>query len=163
MLYGEIDFIYDHLGLLTGEVWRSLPEQHIVRRFAYAVNMLTAKKEIWEYDSKGQEVSHIVLIQPPADQLYKTLPPRYGNRLDEISIILEDIRKRDYKIPFDVFIPKTDHDHMLLTNGDSLMVEIIELGQQRVIFKIIGNSDQLTMPIYRVKSITSKYGERIFP
>ena len=163
MLYGEIDFIYDHLGLLTGEVWRSLPEEYIVRRFAYTVNMLTAKKEIWEYDSKGQEVSHVVLIQPPADQLYKTLPPRYGNRLDEISIILEDIRKRDFKIPFDVFIPKTDHDHMLLTNGDSLMVEVIELGQQRVIFKIIGNSDQLTMPIYRVKSITSKYGERIFP
>ena len=162
-LYGEIDFIYNHLGLLIGEVWRELPSQKIVRRFAYSIDMLTMKKEIWEYDKNGQEVSYVVLIQPPADELYKTLPPRFGNRLDEISVILEDIRSRDIKIPFDVFIPKTDYDLMILTNNDSLMVEIIELGQQKVTFKIIGESDQLTMPKIRVKSITSKYGERIFP
>ena len=162
-LYGEIDFIYNHLGLLIGEVWRELPSQKIVRRFAYSIDMLTMKKEIWEYDKNGQEVSYVVLIQPPADELYKTLPLRFGNRLDEISVLLEDIRSRDIKIPFDVFIPKTDYDLMILTNNDSLMVEIIELGQQKVTFKIIGESDQLTMPKIRVKSITSKYGERIFP
>ena len=162
-LYGEIDFIYNHLGLLIGEVWRELPSQKVVRRFAYSIDMLTMKKEIWEYDKNGQEVSYVVLIQPPADELYKTLPPRFGNRLDEISVLLEDIRSRDIKIPFDVFIPKTDYDLMILTNNDSLMVEIIELGQQKVTFKIIGESDQLTMPKIRVKSITSKYGERIFP
>ena len=162
-LYGEIDFIYNHLGLLIGEVWRELPSQKIVRRFAYSIDMLTMKKEIWEYDKNGQEVSYVVLIQPPADELYKTLPPRFGNRLDEISVLLEDIRLRDIKVPFDVFIPKTDYDLMILTNNDSLMVEIIELGQQKVTFKIIGESDQLTMPKIRVKSITSKYGERIFP
>ena len=162
-LYGEIDFIYNHLGLLIGEIWRELPSQKIVRRFAYSIDMLTMKKEIWEYDKNGQEVSYVVLIQPPADELYKTLPPRFGNRLDEISVLLEDIRSRDIKIPFDVFIPKTDYDLMILTNNDSLMVEIIELGQQKVTFKIIGESDQLTMPKIRVKSITSKYGERIFP
>ena len=162
-LYGEIDFIYNHLGFLIGEVWRELPSQKIVRRFAYSIDMLTMKKEIWEYDKNGQEVSYVVLIQPPADELYKTLPPRFGNRLDEISVLLEDIRSRDIKIPFDVFIPKTDYDLMILTNNDSLMVEIIELGQQKVTFKIIGESDQLTMPKIRVKSITSKYGERIFP
>ena len=162
-LYGEIDFIYNHLGLLIGEVWRELPSQKIVRRFAYSIDMLTMKKEIWEYDKNGQEVSYVVLIQPPADELYKTLPPRFGNRLDEISVLLEDIRSIDIKIPFDVFIPKTDYDLMILTNNDSLMVEIIELGQQKVTFKIIGESDQLTMPKIRVKSITSKYGERIFP
>ena len=162
-LYGEIDFIYNHLGLLIGEVWRELPSQKIVRRFAYSIDMLTMKKEIWEYDKNGQEVSYVVLTQPPADELYKTLPPRFGNRLDEISVLLEDIRSRDIKVPFDVFIPKTDYDLMILTNNDSLMVEIIELGQQKVTFKIIGESDQLTMPKIRVKSITSKYGERIFP
>ena len=89
-LYGEIDFIYNHLGLLIGEVWRELPSQKIVRRFAYSIDMLTMKKEIWEYDKNGQEVSYVVLIQPPADELYKTLPPRLGNRLDEISVLLED-------------------------------------------------------------------------
>ena len=162
-LYGEIDFIYNHLGLLIGEVWRELPSQKIVRRFAYSIDMLTMKKEIWEYDKNGQEVSYVVLIQPPADELYKTLPPRFGNRLDEISVLLEDIRSRDIKIPFDEFKPKTDYDLMILTNNDSLMVEVIELGQQRITFKIVGQSDQLTIPKFRVKSITSKYGERIFP
>lgn len=162
-LYGEIDFIYDHLGLLIGEVWRELPSQKIVRRFAYSTDMLTMKKAIWEYDKNGQEVSHVVLAQTPADKLYKTLPPRFGNRLDEISVLLEDIRSRDIKVPFDVFIPKTDYDLMILTNNDSLMVEVIELGQQRITFKIVGESDQLTIPKFRVKSITSKYGERIFP
>ena len=162
-LYGEIDFIYNHLGLLIGEVWRELPSQKIVRRFAYSTDMLTMKKAIWEYDQNGQEVSYMVLAQIPADKLYKTLPPRFGNRLDEISLLLEDIRSRDIKVPFDVFIPKTDYDLMILTNNDSLMVEVIELGQQRITFKIVGQSDQLTIPKFRVKSITSKYGERIFP
>ena len=83
--------------------------------------------------------------------------------MDEISLLLEDIRSRDIKVPFDVFIPKTDYDLMILTNNDSLMVEVIELGQQRITFKIVGESDQLTIPKFRVKSITSKYGERIFP
>lgn len=162
-LYGEIDFIYDHLGLLIGEVWREFPSQKIVRRFAYSTDMLTMKKAIWEYDKNGQEISHVVLAQTHADKLYKTLPPRFGNRLDEISVLLEDIRSRDIKVPFDVFIPKTDYDLMILTNNDSLMVEVIELGQQRITFKIVGESDQLTIPKFRVQSITSKYGERIFP
>ena len=162
-LYGEIDFIYDHLGLLIGEVWREFPSQKIVRRFAYSTDMLTMKKAIWEYDKNGQEISHVVLAQTHADKLYKTLPPRFGNRLDEISVLLEDIRSRDIKVPFDVFIPKTDYDLMILTNNDSLMVEVIELGQQRITFKIVGESDQLTIPKFRVESITSKYGERIFP
>ena len=106
--YGQIDFIYDHLGLLKGEVWTSLPNKIVIRRFAYAVDMLTGRKEIWEYGKKGEEVSHVALTQPPATGLYKTLPPRLGNQLDEISIILEDIREKKIEIPFDVFIPKTD-------------------------------------------------------
>ena len=161
--YGEIKFVYDHLGLLNGEIWISLPKIKTIRRFAYTIDMLTNRKEIWEYDQHGQEVSHVALVQPPADQLYKTLPPRFGNRLDEISIILEEIRKRDINIPFDVFIPKTDYDLMVLTNGDSLLIHVVELGKQRVTFIIIGEKGELTMPKYRVQSITTKYGEQIFP
>ena len=95
--------------------------------------------------------------------LYKTLPPRLGNQLDEISIILEDIREKKIEIPFDVFIPKTDYDLMILTNGDSLMIQLLDLGSQRVTFQIIGETDTLTMPKFRLQSITSKYGELIFP
>ena len=125
--------------------------------------MLTNRKEIWEFDHRGQEVSHVALVKPLADQLYKTPPPRYGNRLDEISIILEEIREKDLTVPFDVFIPKTDYDLMVLTNGDSLLIHVVELGKQRVTFIIIGEKGELTMPKYRVQSITTKYGEQIFP
>ncbi|MBC8345268.1 MAG: hypothetical protein ISR82_01410 [Candidatus Marinimicrobia bacterium] len=161
--YGKINFIYDHLGLLKGEIWKSLPSEKIIRRFAYSVDMLTNRKEIWEFDQHGQEVSHVALVQPVADQLYKTPPPRYGNRLDEISIILEEIREKDLSVPFGVFIPKTDYDLMVLTNGDSLMIHLVEMGDQRVKFKIVGEKSELTMPKFRVESITSKYGERIYP
>lgn len=161
--YGEITFIYDHLGLIKGESWSMLPEQIKIRQFAYSFDMLTGRKEVWEYGENGQEVSHVALTQPPADQLYKTLPPRTGNRLDEISIILEDIRSQDLEIPFDVFIPKTDHDLMVLTNNDSLMINLLNIGSQRITFKIIGDTSELTMPIFRVKNIISKYGESIYP
>ena len=52
---------------------------------------------------------------------------------------------------------------MVLTNGDSLLIHLIELGNQRVTFILIGEKGELTMPKFRVQSITSKYGERIFP
>jgi len=161
--YGEIKFIYDHLGLLKGEIWITLPNKTIIRRFLYDVDMLTGRKEIWEYGKNGQEISHVALTQPPASTLYKTPPPRIGNRLDEISIILEDIRSQDIDIPFDVFIPKTDFDLMVLTNTDSLMIDLLNINSKRVTFKIIGDTSALTMPIFRVESITSKYGERIYP
>jgi len=161
--YGEIKFIYDHLGLLKGEIWITLPNKTIIRRFLYDVDMLTGRKEIWEYGKNGQEISHVALTQPPASSLYKTPPPRIGNRLDEISIILEDIRSQDIDIPFDVFIPKTDFDLMVLTNTDSLMIDLLNIDSKRVTFKIIGDTSALTMPIFRVESITSKYGERIYP
>ncbi|MAD51100.1 MAG: hypothetical protein QF842_05735 [Candidatus Marinimicrobia bacterium] len=162
-LYGEIEFIYDHLGFLSGEVWTSFPEIKVIRRFDYSIDLLTGRKEIWEYDQYGQEVSHAALTQPPAGQLYKTPPPRLGNRLDEVSILLEDIREKDLTIPFDVFIPKTNYDLMVLTNGDSLMIHLVEIGKQRVKFIIVGEKEELTMPKFRVKTITSKYGERIYP
>ena len=161
--YGEIKFIYNHLGLLKGEIWITLPNKTIIRRFLYDVDMLTGRKEIWEYGKNGQEISHVALTQPPASTLYKTPPPRIGNRLDEISIILEDIRLQDIDIPFDVFIPKTDFDLMVLTNTDSLMIDLLNIDSKRVTFKIIGDTSALTMPIFRVESITSKYGERIYP
>ena len=125
--------------------------------------MLTGRKEIREYNQQAEQVSRVVLSRPPAESLYKTKPPRSGNKLDEISILLEDIRSKDLKIPFDVFIPKTDHDLMVLTNGDSILVENLELGQQQVKFSVANEDGQLTMPIIRIKTIISKYGEPIFP
>ena len=161
--YGQISFFYNHLGLLIGEVWSALPEKSIIRKYAYSSDILTGKKEIREYNQKAEQVSYVVLSQPPAESLYKTKPPRSGNRLDEVSILLEDIRSKDLKIPFDVFIPKTDYDLMVLTNGDSLMVHLKDIGQQNVKFSLANERGQLTMPTTRIKAIISKYGEPIFP
>ena len=52
---------------------------------------------------------------------------------------------------------------MVLTNGDSLMIEGATLRQQHILFNIPGEKPQLTMPKSRVKSIISKYGEVIYP
>tara|TARA_B100000686_G_scaffold170984_1_gene178251 strand:+ start:2507 stop:3454 length:948 start_codon:yes stop_codon:yes gene_type:complete len=161
--YGEIEFIYNHLGFLVGEIWRSLPEYKIVRKYAYSIDVLTGKKEIREFNQSAEQISYMVLSQSPAESLYKTIPPRTGNNLDEISILLEDIRKKNLKVPFDVFIPKTEHDLMVLTNGDSLMVEVVDIRQQQIIFNIIDQDGQLTMPKFRVRTIVSKYGEPIYP
>ena len=127
------------------------------------LDALIIRKEIKEYGMNGQLISNIVLAKPIAEKLYKFPPPRFGNRLDEISIILEDIYQKDHKIPFDVFIPKTDHDLMVLTNNDSLLVQLQDITNLEVKFKIIGQEGNLTMPINRVKNIMSKYGERIYP
>ena len=162
-IYGEIKFVYDHLGMLKGEQWIQYPEKSTVRKFLYFDDILSDRKEIKEYGINGQLISNIVLAKPIAEKLYKFPPPRFGNRLDEISIILEDIYQKDHKIPFDVFIPKTDHDLMVLTNNDSLLVELQDITNLEVKFKIIGQEGNLTMPINRVKNIMSKYGERIYP
>ena len=162
-VYGKIEFVYNHLGFLIGEIWREFPENKIVRKYSYSVDILTGKKEIREFNQNSEQISYVVLSQPPAETLYKTLPPRLGNNLDEISILLEDIESKNLRIPFNVFIPKTDYDLMILSNGDSLMIESIQLRQQHVIFNIAGEKPQLTMPKARVKTIISKYGELIYP
>jgi hypothetical protein len=161
--YGQIDFIYDHLGFLVGEIWKSFPENKIIRKYSYSIDILTGKKEIREFNQNSEQISYVVLSQPPAESLYKTSPPRLGNNLDEISILLEDIENKNLRIPFDVFIPKTDHDLMFLSNGDSLMIEGVQFRQQHILFRIAGEKPELTMPINRVKSVVSKYGEQIYP
>ncbi len=161
--YGQIDFIYDHLGFLVGEIWKDIPKSKIIRKFSYSIDILTGKKEIREFNQNLEQISYIVLSQLPAETLYKTPPPKYGNNLDEISILIEDIKSKNLRIPFDVFIPKTDHDLMFLSNGDSLMIDSIQFRQQHVLFRIPGEKQQLTMPKSRVKSVVSRYGEQIYP
>ena len=161
--YGQIDFIYDHLGFMIGEVWKDLLENKTVRKFSYSIDVLTGKKEIREFNQNSEQISYVVLSQPPAESLYRTPPPRLGNNLDEISILLEDIKNKNLRIPFDVFIPKTDHDLMLLSNGDSLMIENVQFRQNQILFRIAGDDAQLTMPKSRVKTVVSRYGEQIYP
>ena len=50
-----------------------------------------------------------------------------------------------------------------LIGDDSLLVQLQDITNLEVKFKIIGQEGNLTMPITRVKNIMSKYGERIYP
>lgn len=161
--YGGIDFMYDHLGFLVGENWIRLPDSLVIRRFAYGYDLVSGKREIWEYDAAGQEVSHVALVQAPADQLYQHPPPPRGNRLDELTLLLEDIQTHPLRIPFDVFIPKYEHDQLQLTNGDLLQIDVIRVETNRLIFRLADNPDTLTMPLNRVTSVISKYDEALYP
>lgn len=161
--YGEIDFIYDHLGFLIGENWLELPNSLTVRRFAYNYDLISGRREIWEFDATGQEKSHVTLVQVPADKLYKRPPPPRGNRLDELAVILEDIQSNPLRIPFDVFIPESEYDLLILTNGDQLEIDVINLETNRLLFRLAGDTDTLTIPLGRVESLVSKYGEKLYP
>ena len=54
--------------------------------------------QIWEYGKNGELISEVALDMVPADQLYRTPPPRTGNILDEydsdglLTIPFENVR-----------------------------------------------------------------------
>lgn len=162
-VYGIIEFFYDHLGMLIGENWRTLPNNRTVRKFAYDYDLIAGRRELIEYGSFGEELSHVVLTPAPADALYKYPPPRTGNRLDEVAIILEDIQGKDVHIPFDVFIPRTNYDIMVLTSGERLEIEFISIENRRVRFRMAATVEELLMPLERVNSIVNRFGEELYP
>lgn len=161
--YGRIEFFYDHLGMLIGENWLQLPNNHSVRKYVYAYDLISGRRELTEYGSFGEELSHVILALAPADALYKYPPPRTGNRLDEVAIIIEDIQSKSIHIPLRVFIPRTDYAIMILNSGETLEIEFISILNKRVRFKMAATADELVMPLKRVNSIIDKFGEEIYP
>ena len=150
--YGEIKFIYDHLGLLKGELWNILPAKSIVRRFIYDVDMITGKKEIWEYGENGQEISWI-----------------YNQKKETFFGINEDINKNKHSEFLEELmkhyidkqglggIPKTDFDALLALDTPWGLWEFLkDLPRVEILLHSIHYMDL-------IKSITSKYGERIYP
>ncbi|MEE8437190.1 MAG: hypothetical protein V3S22_02505 [Candidatus Neomarinimicrobiota bacterium] len=162
-VYGEIQFYYDHLGMLIGENWRTLPNRRSVRKFAYAYDLLSHEREIWEYGSGGEEISHVSMSFADQDSLYKYPAPRTGNRLDEVALILDDIKNLEIIIPEFVFIPKYEHDIMILLSGERIDIDFITIQNKIVQFSMAGEDEKLSLPLGRVSTITNKFGEKIFP
>lgn len=161
--YGEIQFYYDHLSMLIGENWRTLPNRESVRKFAYAYDLLSREREIWEYGSGGEEISHVSMSFADQDSLYKYPAPRTGNRLDEVALILDDIKSLEISIPEIVFIPKYEHDIIILLSGERIDIDFIGIQNRNVQFSLAGTDEKLSLPLVRVSTIITKFGEKIFP
>ena len=55
--------------------------------------------QIWEFGYDGELISNVAVDMAPADQLYKTPPPRSHNTLDEVDIIAREIKERRILVP----------------------------------------------------------------
>jgi len=161
--YGQIELDYDYLGSLSDERWRDLPSGRVVRRFKYQFDVLAEIVQIWEYGHDGDLVSHMALAKAPADELYRLPPPRTGNQLDEVDIITKEIRQKRSILPYGGIVPKTIWDQLILNNGDRLMIDFVNMNENGIRFRLKGEGELLTIPITRVKTLTSRSGDVIYP
>jgi len=161
--YGEIYLSYDRLGYLSEERWIQLPQGEVVRIFQYAYDIMTKIQQIWEYGRGNKLISHVALSQALAEELYKEPPPRTGNILDEVDIILEELRTQRIVAPLPALIPQMEQDRLILKNGDILMVELIGINEEEVRFRLKEDPDLLRIPLNKVVSVTTRFGQVVFP
>ena len=167
--YGQIELDYDYLGNLYEERWRDLPSARIIRRFKYKFEHLHdyiqphMVVQIWEFGHNGELLSNVAVDMAPADQLYKTPPPRSHNTLDEADIIAREIKERRILVPHGGIIPRTEWDELILVNGDRLLIDFVDLSENGLKFRMDQESDILTLPIHRVRTLTSRMGDVIYP
>lgn len=161
--YGQVELDYDYLGNLKEERWRDLPSARVIRRFKYKFEIMADVLQIWEFGNEGELLSHVAIDQAPADQLYKTPPPRSHNTLDEVDIIAREIKNSRIIVRHAGIIPKTVSDQLILSNGESMNVDFVELTHNGIRFRMDSENDILTIPIHRVRSLTSRMGDVIYP
>ena len=112
---------------------------------------------------RGELISNVAINKAPADELYKTPPPRTGNVLDEAEILEREIREKRVLIPHDGMIPRTVLDEMILVSGERLLVDYIAMNINGIQFRLEGEKELLTIPNKRVRSLTSRMGDVIYP
>ena len=161
--YGTITLAYDHLGFLQEEVWRTLPGGEVVRTFIYDFDIINNVQQIWEYGQGGKEVSHVALSMAPEDKLYTTTPPRTGNELDEVGIILKELISKRVITSMPAMIPKTEWDRLKLTNNEVMDIVFVVINNDRIRFHLPQSKDVLSISLDRVSSVTNTYGELIYP
>ena len=167
--YGQIELDYDYLGNLYEERWRDLPSARVIRRFKYKFEHLYDYVEphmvvqIWEFGLDGELISNVAIDMAPADQLYKTPPPRSHNTLDEADVIAREIKERRILIPHGGIIPRTEWDELILVSGERLLIDFVDLSDNGLQFRMKQENDILTLPIHRVRSLTSRMGDVIYP
>ena len=167
--YGQIELDYDYLGYLAEERWRDLPSARIVRRFKYKFDIIYHGEEpstvvqIWEFGHDGELVSSVAADMAPADELYLRPPPRSHNTLDEVDIIAKEIKESRVLVPQGGFIPRTEWDVLVLVNGDQLFVDYFNVSDNGIQFRMEEEDELLTLPLHRVRSLTSRMGDVIYP
>mgnify|MGYP006266055065 FL=1 len=99
----------------------------------------------------------------PADQLYRTPPPRTGNILDEYDIIKKEIEDKRIISSSNPIIPQTNFDQLVLKTGQSLEIDFVGTNQNGIQFRLNDNDGLLTVPFSNVRSLTSRMGDVIYP
>jgi len=167
--YGQVELDYDYLGNLYEERWRDFPSARVIRRFKYKFEHMYDYVEphmvvqIWEFGYDGELISNVAVDMAPADQLYKTPPPRSHNTLDEVDIIAREIKERRILVPHGGIIPRTEWDELILVNGERLLIDFVDLSDNGLQFRMEQENDILTLPIHRVRTLTSRMGDVIYP
>ena len=161
--YGKIELDYDYLNFLSEERWRKLPSGEIIRKFNYKFDLMSNVTQIWEYGRDNKLVSEVALDMVPADQLYRTPPPRTGNILDEYDIIQKEIKEKRIIASNNTIIPHSVFDQLVLKSGQSLEVDFVGTNQNGIQFRLSNNDGLLTVPFNNVRSLTSRMGDVIYP
>ena len=161
--YGKIELDYDYLNFLSEERWRKLPSGEIIRKFNYKFDLMSNVTQIWEYGRDNKLVSEVALDMVPADQLYRTPPPRTGNILDEYDIIQKEIKENRIITSNNPIIPHSVFDQLVLKSGQSLEVDFVGTNQNGIQFRLSNNDGLLTVPFNNVRSLTSRMGDVIYP
>ena len=161
--YGKIELDYDYLNFLSEERWRKLPSGEVIRKFNYKFDLMSNVTQIWEYGRDNKLVSEVALDMVPADQLYRTPPPRTGNILDEYDIIQKEIKEKRIITSNNPIIPHSVFDQLVLKSGQSLEVDFVGTNQNGIQFRLANNDGLLTVPFNNVRSLTSRMGDVIYP
>ena len=161
--YGKIELDYDYLNFLSEERWRALPSGKIIRKFKYKFDLMSNVTQIWEYGKDNELISEVALDMVPADQLYRTPPPRTGNILDEYDIIKKEIEDKRIISLSNPIIPHTNFDQLVLKTGQSLDIDFVGTNQNGIQFRLNDNDGLLTVPFSNVRSLTSRMGDVIYP
>ena len=161
--YGKIELDYDYLNFLSEERWRKLPSGEVIRKFNYKFDLMSNVTQIWEYGRDNKLVSEVALDMVPADQLYRTPPPRTGNILDEYDIIQKEIKEKRIITSNNPIIPHSIFDQLVLKSGQSLEVDFVGTNQNGIQFRLSNNDGLLTVPFNNVRSLTSRMGDVIYP
>ncbi len=161
--YGKVELDYDYLNFLSEERWRTLPSGEIIRRFRYKFDLMSNVTQIWEYGKNNELISELALDMVPADQLYRTPPPRTGNILDEYDIIKKEIEDKRIISSSNPIITHTNFDQLILKTGQSLEIDYVGTNQNGIQFRLNDNDGLLTIPFSNVRSLTSRMGDVIYP
>ena len=162
VFYGAMSFRYNHHDLLTQELWISVPDNKVVRRFELEHDFLDKSCKIWEYGKSGDLVSYVALEMAPEDGLYNRFPPKKGNVLEEVFVIMEELRLNRITFSGPEFIPEMEWDKLVLKTGEEIPVDYISTSKYGFHVRFLDEQDELVIPKSQVKILTTRWGEILY-